>query len=57
MEAENGYVIWQILRMCKIRHREDFTNVYELCAEEADDEGLSGEEKYMRCEGFRGFGK
>lgn len=52
--------IWRILKQCKIRHNGDprgNTRIYELCAMQADEQGISEEEKYMRCERFKGFGK
>lgn len=49
--------VWRIVMYCDIRHNKEYTKIYELCMEEADDEGLSWEEKYLRCEGFKGFGK
>ncbi|KAJ4989777.1 hypothetical protein SVAN01_04807 [Stagonosporopsis vannaccii] len=52
--------IWITLKHCHIRHNGDHsgnTRIYELCAEEADEEGVSEKDKYMRCERYKGFGK
>lgn len=55
------FPIYRLLRLCKIRSKgnveEGINRIYELCAQEADEEGVSEEDKYMRCEGFKGFGK
>lgn len=52
--------IWRTLVLCGIRHNgkpSGNTRIYELCAEEAAEEGISEKDKYMRCKRFKGFGR
>ncbi|KAJ8112990.1 hypothetical protein OPT61_g4780 [Boeremia exigua] len=55
--ANRGLPIWRILRLCGISYSRDYTNIYNLCAQQANAEGVSSKDKYMRCESFKGFGK